>query len=72
MSIKIKSDGTPSGTKVTTEDGAGVSGIVGINLNITGGQPIITATIEVMVGELELENINGEIVAHVINDKKVL
>lgn len=73
MSVNIKSDGTPFGTKVTTSEGVEISGILGIDIaeiNTNAGH--LTAKIEVMVGVLDLENINGKAKAVVLNDEKII
>ncbi len=62
MSIKIIADKEAFGAKVYTEDGAEIKNITSIKIGKIEANTILTAKIEVMVGLLELTNVDGEIV----------
>lgn len=72
MSIKIIADKDSFCTKVYTEDGTEIKNISSIEIGKIEANTILTAKIEVMVGHLELLDVDGEIVGKCIGSEKPL
>lgn len=72
MSIKIIADKDSFCTKVYTEDGAEIKNISSIEIGKIEANTILSAKIEVMVGHLEISNVDGEIVGKCIGSEKPL